>query len=110
MKVYVAGPMASMPDHNFPAFEERARPQGHEVVSPHEHAKPEDVEVAIAGGEAWKDDARYCGYLREDLKLMLECEAVSVLPGWEKSTGAGLEVHVANVLRMPVYEAEVPSS
>jgi hypothetical protein len=34
-------------------------------------------------------------YLRRSLRLMLECEAVAMLPGWSGSRGALLEVDVA---------------
>ena len=40
--------------------------------------------------------------MREDLLLLLECDKVSVLPGWRESKGARLEVFVASELGMEV--------
>ena len=38
-RVYISGPMAGVPEHNFPEFQKTAdlyRAQGFDVVSPHE--------------------------------------------------------------------------
>ncbi len=46
-------------------------------------------------------------YMREALKLMMGCERIYMLEGWEKSEGAKLEHMVAKELRMPcLYEVE----
>lgn len=91
-RIYLAGPMSGIKDFNFPAFHERAdslAAQGYDVVNPATHG---DV-------ESWDF------YIRKDLKLLLDCDAVAVLPGWRASKGASLEVHVARTLDMPVYDA-----
>jgi len=93
MKLYVSGPMTGLPEFNYPAFDQAAselRRAGHEVCSPHE------VEVQ----ETWED------YLRIDLRLLLGCEAVATLPGWESSRGASLECHVARCLGMTIAPVE----
>lgn len=95
MKLYLAGPMTGLPEFNFPAFRERAaalRAQGHEVLNP---AELDDGDTS----QAWDY------YMRRDLALLLECEAVAVLPRWQRSRGASLEVHVARTLGMPVLDA-----
>ena len=87
MKIYISGPMTGYPDLNRAAFNAKAaelRAQGHEVVNPAE--MPE-----IPGG-TWAD------YMRADLKVMLDCEAIYLLPGWRKSRGARVEHFVARVL------------
>ncbi len=86
MRVYVSGPMTGLPGLNFPAFEAAAtalRAKGYEVVSPHEDDKP---------GLEWHE------YLRADLALLVTCDAIASLPGWEQSKGARLEHHVADEL------------
>jgi hypothetical protein len=40
--------------------------------------------------------------MREALRLMLESGGVAVLPGWRKSRGAKIEVHLARGLGIPV--------
>lgn len=95
MKLYLAGGMTGYEDFNKPAFFRGAaelRCRGHEVLNPAEHEeKP---------GMDWID------YMRKDLRLLSQCEAVAVLPGWNKSRGARLEVYIAVSLGMPVFDAE----
>lgn len=89
MKLYLSGPMSGIPDNNFPAFHEwaaRLRGQGYEVVSPAE----------IPEANTWE----FC--LRADLREMCDCEAIALMPGWENSKGANLELHVAHRLGMKV--------
>jgi nucleoside 2-deoxyribosyltransferase len=91
-RVYLAGPMTGLPEHNYPAFAERPaalRALGYDVVSPAEGA---DADAPLA----WEE------WMRRDIKLLLDCEAVACLPGWERSRGATLEVHIARALGMDV--------
>ena len=91
-KIYVAGPMTGYPDCNYPAFNQAAedlRDLGYDVVNP---------------AESTLVDAHYTDFLREDLRLVLDCDAIATLPGWEHSVGARNEVMVAGVLGMPVHE------
>lgn len=95
MKLYLCGPMSGLPEYGYPAFHDHAfflRAQGHVVVNPAEmFPEPEGVVWTAA--------------LREDLKALLDCECVAVLPGWRQSRGAALEVHVARTLQMPILDA-----
>ncbi len=40
----------------------------------------------------------YTDYMNEDIKILLECDTVFMLRGWERSKGASLEHHIAVVL------------
>lgn len=94
MKTYISGPMTGYPDLNYPAFfaaEEAVRALGHETLNPARHPSQ----------KSWAD------YLRLDLADVLAAEQVVVLPGWEASRGAALEVHVAHALGMPVVPIDV---
>ncbi len=89
MKTYLSGPMSGIEDSNFLAFHKWAallRAQGHDVVSP--------AEIQEAG--TWE----LC--LRADLREMCNCDAIALMPGWENSKGANLELHVAHRLGMKV--------
>ena len=93
-KIYIAGPMSGLPDCNYPAFHAAAdvlSVRGYEVVNP-------------AMSEL--DKAHYVDFLREDLRWMLDCDAVAVLEGWWESAGARNEVMVAGLLKMPVRTVE----
>jgi hypothetical protein len=89
--LYVSGPMSGYDECNFPAFNEAAgylRSLGHPVVNP--------ADFGADPGVRWAD----C--LKRDLVVLIHCEAVVTLDGWEKSNGARLEVHVATELGIPV--------
>lgn len=105
--VYVCGPMSGYKDHNEPAFREAAQllkaidevpvvphdiePMSHEGLCPQSHV------AQTTGGH---DVA--C-YLRADLvHLLLHCDRVYVLSGWERSVGARIEVQVAAACGLPL--------
>lgn len=95
MKIYLAGPMSGITDFNYPAFNRAAkflRNLGHEVVNPAE----------IDNGDTSKPREYY---LRHDLKSLLDCNAIAVLPGWQSSRGARLEMEVAAQLGLGVLDA-----
>lgn len=101
-RVYCAGPMTGRESHNYPAFHAAAasiRALGYEVCNPAE-LNPEAEHMPPERCQPW------AYYLRRDLSAMLNCDAVAVLPGWQKSRGARLEVHVARQLGMPVLDAD----
>lgn len=89
-RVYISGPMTGYPALNRRSFEMAAADL---AILGHEPVDPGDAEVPE---ETW------AAYLRADLRMLLDCEAVAVLPGWEASRGAALEVHVAHQLGMTV--------
>lgn len=89
--VYLSGPMSGIPDNNFPAFHYWAaelRRQGHTVVSPAE----------IPELQTWEE----C--LRADLRELCGCNTIALMPGWENSKGANLELHVAHRLGIKVIQ------
>ena len=88
-RIYLSGPMTGIPENNFPAFHywaAKLRIDGYEVVSPAE----------IQEASTWE----LC--LRSDLREMCTCDAIALMPGWEGSKGANLELHVAHRLGMRV--------
>ena len=91
MIVYVSGPMTGYPDFNADAFmvaEVALVANGHHVVSPRKNGLP--------SGSTWGD------HMRTDIIMLMGAEGVAVLPGWECSKGAVLEVHVARELGMTI--------
>lgn len=94
-RIYLSGAMTGLPELNFPAFNAAAtalRAKGHDVVNPAE-IKPE-------GEPSWS------ACMRADLKAMLDCCTVALLPGWEDSKGANIEARLALNLGMRVVEFE----
>jgi hypothetical protein len=94
--LYLSGPMTGYADFNFPAFHahaKRLRHKGYTVLNPAEN---------FAGNAALPRET----YLREDLGMVLRADAVAVLPRWNYSKGARLEVAVARAIGLPVLTAE----
>lgn len=89
-RIYVAGPMSGKPDYNFPAFHavaETLRAHGYEVVNP-----AEDNDTTQP----------YEYYIRRAIEGLLTCDAVTMLPGWERSHGARMEHMIAANLGMRI--------
>jgi hypothetical protein len=115
IKWYLAGPMTGIPQFNYPLFDQVAgelRLAGFDITSPAEMDNEDTREEALASptgihpggitnGETWGD------FLARDVKLIAdELEGVILLPDWQKSRGARLEVFVAINCKHPVYAYE----
>lgn len=88
--LYVAGPMTGLPDFNYPAFHAAAaslRALGYRVENP--------AENRLVDGSAWE------AYMRSGITQLMRCDAIVLLPGWEKSRGATIEHTLAGQLGMP---------
>jgi hypothetical protein len=116
--LYLAGPMTGMEDLNYPAFAEaeyQLKRRRFTVRSPHRvdelfpllYSTPADhhgVKAMTRTGE----DCDMCAertwewYMGKTLAMLLKCEGVALLDGWQQSRGALLEVAVADHLKMPV--------
>lgn len=91
-RIYVAGPMSNLPDFNYPAFHAEAarlRALGFEVFNPAENPVP--------------PCGSWGGYMRMAIAQLVQCEAIRLLPGWENSSGARLEEHIAMRLGMRIF-------
>lgn len=90
-RTYIAGPMTGLPDLNFPAFHREAahfRAQGRLVVNP--------AEINPDPTAGWQT----C--MRADIRELMTCDEIVMLPGWESSKGATLEHHIAQALELKV--------
>lgn len=101
MRIYLAGPMSSKKDFNFPAFMRAAkklREGGHVVFNPAE----EDLKT----WKTLKKVKKYANYrecLRKDLNWILDyAEAIAILPGWQKSRGVAAEKALAKALGLKI--------
>lgn len=92
LTIYIAGPITSMVDGNKPAFYEAQRllqNMGHRTINPYN----------VAG-----DQTNWNLALRADLAMMFAtCDALVLLPGWERSKGAMLELHNAFHTGMTIF-------
>ena len=96
IRVYISGPMTGRPNLNKPAFYAAAallREAGHIPVNPAE------ITAAMIGAE-WTD------FMRADIKALCDCDAIALLPGWQYSQGAQLELHIAHRLGLMIGPVE----
>lgn len=103
MKCYIAGQMRGRVHYNFPAFfqaEEEvlklgfvpANPARKDVEEGFDGRKlPEDTDWTKVP-EGWPDVHEF---IRRDVEMLLDCEAIYMLKGWEGSKGARAEYAVA---------------
>jgi nucleoside 2-deoxyribosyltransferase len=107
MKIYLAGPMRNFHAYNHPAFDHAAeilRSEGHEVFSPAEMDRQRwpDVNWAEMTGNL-EQDGLPRGLLREIIEVDLtwiarNADAIAMLPGWENSAGAKVEITLGQFL------------
>lgn len=91
--IYISGPMTGLPGNNAAAFFAAAyslSAAGHRPVNP--------VEVAAH----LPPDASWHAFMRADIKALCDCDALALLPGWERSAGAQLELHIAHRLGLEI--------
>lgn len=94
-RLYIAGPMSGLPDFNYPAFfkaAERLRAAGYAVENPAEN-KPEG-------------DASWLAFMRMSLVQISRVDGLALLPGWQDSRGASLEVNIAEALGLTLWSVD----
>lgn len=110
-KAYIVGPMRGYPTLNFPAFDDATffgRRAGFEVVSPAEIDRAMGLNPATFKGFGDNKAVRDCAH--RDLSAILSLEAekgdvIAILPGWERSSGAMMEVCTAMFLGLGLLDA-----
>lgn len=94
-RIYLSGPMSGLPELNFPAFHAAAaqlRALEFDVVNP--------AEISVATGADWN------ACMRADIAALVGCDTIALLPGWERSQGAHLELHIAHRVGLHVAYLE----
>ena len=91
MKIYIAGAITNNPDYKeqFAEAEKALIAEGHAVVNP----------VKNLGFE-------YKDYIDMGLCELMHCEAIYLLPGFQASHGATLEMAYASLVGMEIFYAE----
>lgn len=87
-RVYISGPVSGLPlDEVRATFAARERAlvhAGYKVVNPLEKALK-----TLGEGKAWEE------YMAFDVLLLLGCDLINFLQGWEDSRGSRLEAAIA---------------
>jgi hypothetical protein len=95
LKFYLSGAITSQPDFKkyFKNHEDRLRYWGiTDIFNPAETDWPQDVK--------WETCMKY------DLKILVDCDVLVLLPNWRKSRGAKLEVHIAKALGIRIVKVK----
>lgn len=112
-RIYIAGPMTSVEHYNAPAFDAAAfdwRQRGWAVVTP---LQASSIVWQRHHGRAFDPRADRCEYgdpliremFVEDVALLLASDAIALLPGWEASRGARIELQLALLFGLDTYLA-----
>ena len=92
MKIYLSGPITGLPlkeaKANFAQAAKQIEAFGHEPVNPFDNGLDEKA--------SWNQ------HLVADIALLLECEGIYLIKGWEKSNGACIEQYIASKCGMAI--------
>lgn len=84
-RVYVSGPIAGYDLQErkmaFLKVQHMLESLGYEVSNPFDNGVP--------------DDAHWREHMRADIAMLLQCQSIYMMPGWEHSKGCKLELDVA---------------
>lgn len=103
--IYIAGPMSGIKDWNFPAFFEAERQLeelGYRVINPAHNDGATVHDALESAGPVDRPNNLWSWYMRRDLPHVMEADLLCLLPGWQNSKGASLEVHVATAIGIPL--------
>jgi nucleoside 2-deoxyribosyltransferase len=89
MKVYISGPISGIDGLNKKAFEEA---KAYLLAIGHEPTSPHDICLGKDQSESW------VAFMREDIKALMDCDAIYMLAGWSHSRGAAIEYSIAERL------------
>lgn len=92
MLIYLSGPITGHADGNRPAFDRAAsmlRAAGYLVKNPH------DLFCEPPPADPLQMRAYWQRAMRADVRALVDCDRIAMLPGWEKSEGAQLEHLIA---------------
>lgn len=98
-KVYISGQISGLPieevKERFSGVEARLTAQGYEVVSP------------LKNGLPW--DAPWELHIAMDIVLLMGCDTIYLLTGWDKSRGAMLEKNFAELTKKKIIYESAPA-
>lgn len=99
MKIYISGKITGLDFQKAKSFFREAHLN---LTAQGSHALNPMTEVSFNADRSWSD------YMRDALKLLLDCDAIFMLKNWEESKGAKLEYHIAKELGLKIlYEVQL---
>lgn len=93
-RIYISGAISGFDiderKKEFKRIEDILKQKGFNVENPFDNGLP--------------DSMSYQDHMREDLKMLLKCDYIYLMDGWEKSNGAKLEQKIAFNCGIKEYE------
>ena len=105
-RIYIAGPMRGKPRFNFDAFDRaaaRLAAHGYDAINPADMDR--SLGLNPERDEATPDFLRKAAH-RDAKALVNDADGVALLPGWQQSIGAMRELVLAEMMDLPIYDAE----
>lgn len=91
--VYISGPVSHFDIEErraaFATVEERIISLGHKCTNPMKNGVPAD--------------AHWTQHMRVDIGLLLSCDAIYMMNGWQQSKECKLELDIATTIGLPVF-------
>lgn len=109
-KVYISGPISGITNGNreqFAQYTEKFKNLNFEPVNPHTIHSDEfvnDLNTKLENKEITELEY-WVAFMKPDIAKMMDCDIIAVLPKWETSKGANIEVYIAKSLFMPIIDA-----
>lgn len=95
-RVYISGKITGLKEsvykNNFNSTELYLTGLGYDVVNP--------VSYPTDPNWKWED------YMKRDIKLLVGCDYIYLLEGWQDSDGASLEKYIADILKIKTLELD----
>jgi hypothetical protein len=107
--IYIAGPMAGLPNQNVAAFDAAARvirAAEHVAVNPADNSRAlaDKAGVSLAEYRARFTDTQWRQHVYKlDVTKLISCDGILLLTGWHKSRGATLEALIARQLGLRFF-------
>jgi len=108
LTIYISGPMRGYKNYNFPAFhyaEEDLEGDGWTVLSPASHDVSEGFDTETPEHKLTNEDMER--WIRRDIDMVLEADCICLLEGWENSSGAKVELAIAQFAGKNIYQYTV---
>jgi hypothetical protein len=105
--MYLSGPISGMGGlqvrRAFSEARDHAWKHGFKVVDP-TLIDPREHDGACPPGRTGMGGHNEACHFRSDIKALVECDAILLLPGWVHSWGVRLELQIATTIGLEVWE------
>lgn len=97
MKIYISGPISGKD----PTEANKAFKEAEKIILEHGHVpvNPYDMEKEMEA-----TDKPWVEFMKDDIPMLIYCEAILLLPGWIYSAGCNLEYDIARQMHILLYD------